>query len=280
MPPRSEILAALLTIVPLVIVLPIKRIDPLFVSSNMAILFLVGSLPLYVYAAYWAFDTRRALAVRVYRNQALSTGILTLVLWFSFYAFVTFSNSSNLQLADGVTAIAFSSVLLAFFYFTDVTMRAARRSDPLLRDTLYWSKLRIPLWIIVGFSFGAILGITFYAIATNDLNLLTGINTGAFENFLLNLVFNYFTYIPFVGIIFLPAVAIRAKWDRGLRLYFLWVALVILTYFINTEFNIPGTFILLFLAGGYFLYRASRSLAPISQAPKLESPNPPTLPSD
>src|SRR5579872_3866973 len=116
MPRSSGILAILLTLVPLAIVEPLNLLEHQVITANRDILFLVGTLPLYAYAAYWAFGTRRSFAVRIYRSQALSTGIFALVLWFSFYAFVVFSTSPNLQLSAATTTIAFSLSLLAFFY--------------------------------------------------------------------------------------------------------------------------------------------------------------------
>jgi hypothetical protein len=272
MPDRSEVLGIVFLAVPVALVFILNAGAKSFVHANLGILIFLGTFPIFVYGIYWAFSTRSALAVRVYRNQALATGVLGLTLWLSIVTIVLASNSSVPQISDGVTAIAFAALLLGFFYFTDVTMKAARRSDPLLRDTLNWSRVRIPLWALVIIPLGSVMVVAAYASITDDAFLLNGLNTGDFGNVVFNFVFNWFVYISFVGVITIPLVAYRAKWDRAFRRYLVWLGVAVVILFVDFFFTIPGAFLQLFLIGGYFLFRAAKSLAPTSRISKSEGP--------
>ena len=148
-------------------------------------------------------------------------------------------------------------------------MKAARRSDPLLRDTLLWSKIRIPLWAIVLFTLGLIMAVVGYAAITNNTDVLNGINDGTYGNAFFNFDFNYLINLPFIGVVLIAAAAYRAKWDATLRRHFLWLAFGLALYFILFNFNIPGTFAILFLGVGFALYMAAHSLAPVGRMQRI-----------
>ncbi|HZW54889.1 MAG TPA: hypothetical protein VFF30_01220 [Nitrososphaerales archaeon] len=103
-------------------------------------------LPIYVYAAYWAFSARQALAVRLYRNQSLGIGLIVLAFWASLGSGFT-PGSAPLQLRVALIQVSFILAVIVLFYWIDASLLASRRSDPLLRDTFRWSNLRIPFWI-------------------------------------------------------------------------------------------------------------------------------------
>jgi hypothetical protein len=265
MPDRSELLGAALFLIPAATAALAKLLYPDISPSDpyADAFFLVATLPIFAYAAYWAFITRRALAVRVYRSQALATELLGLTVWFSIFSVFLLSASPDLRVSQGLTTFAFALILLALFYFADVTVRASRRSDPLLRDTLHWSIVRIPLWVGVIISVGGILAVAAYAAITDNLTLLNDFNTGDFGNTIFNFLFNYAYLLPFVGIVPVAVAWHRAKWDATLRRHFLWLTVALVFLFIMTLVNVG--FIEVFLAAGYFLYRAARSLAPMSR---------------
>jgi len=266
---RSEILGVCLFLIPAAVAV-ITRIYGVVVTPDLLTnLILVITAPTYCYAIYWALDTRKALAVRVYRSQALATGLLALMVWLSYTSIFELSGSPNEQLSQGVTVFAFAALLLALFYFADITVKASRRSDPLLRDTLHWSKVRIPLWLAISVSYGILLVVVAYGTITNNLAILNAIGTGDFGNAVFNIDFNYLIYLPFVGVIPLVVVWFRAKWDRTLRRHFLWLIVALVMLFATTFLTVG--FILVFLAAGYFLYRASRSLAPLSRLTRDEN---------
>jgi hypothetical protein len=121
---------------------------------------------LFVYAAYRALIIRKVIAVRLYRRQSLWVGISGF-----YWAFFTLGlglaaalYSQNPAFVSANTVIAYSIfvalyvALIVSFLWIDSTIRVARRSDPLLRDAIYWSKLRIFLWavIFVGMALGLI----------------------------------------------------------------------------------------------------------------------------
>ena len=266
---RSEILGICLFVVPAAVAIIGRNFFGIAVTPDLLTdLILVITVPIYGYAVYWALDTRKALAVRVYRSQALGTGLLALMVWLSYTSIFELSGSPNEQLSQGVTVFAFVALLLALFYFADITVRASRRSDPLLRDTLQWSKVRIPLWLAIAVSFCIILAVVAYGTITNNLAILNDISTGDFGNAAFNIDFNYLIYLPFVGVIPLAVVWFRAKWDRILRRHFLWLIVALVMLFATTFITVG--FIVVFLAAGYFLYRASRSLAPVSRLTRDE----------
>jgi len=221
-----------------------------------------------LYAAYWAFTIRRALVVRIYRNQALWLGVLCVVLagtgWGLYTNNTIISNTSNV----------FSVVeILGLFALADSSIRVARRSDPLLRSILQWEKVRIPVWIALG--------------ALTILLVTTGL-----------VVIGYF-----VGLIILLGfptatallIGARRSGDPLLQRDLKWlgvfllcvVATVIVPFLESGLFSaddiiysypaIPG--IVIDILAAYALYRTARSLAPMNRlsleaGPKAE-PIPP-----
>src|SRR6266436_571946 len=95
---------------------------------------------LFSYAAYWAFIIRKALVTGLYRRQALWAG--TMGLYFvALSTFLTIALSFNLTtlLVNILGGLLISSGFIVLFAWIDSTVRVARRSDPLLRDTFRWS---------------------------------------------------------------------------------------------------------------------------------------------
>lgn len=270
MPDRSETFAAALFVIPAGLVLVLRFTLPALVTSNRPVLFLLFSLPLYVYATYWAFSTRRALAVRTYKGQALASGILSLSFWLTGNVFIVIAGaSSDLRLVAGVPVILVCILLMAFFYFTDTTMRAARRSDPLRRDIFWWSGVRLPLWVLSIVGIGAVLVVAVYGTLTDSTGVLNDLNNGGFSNALFNFDFGYFIYVPFIGILWLGAAALRASWDGALRRNVGWLTLSVLLFYASLLINIPGFFAPLFLAVGFTLFMAVHSLAPVNRMQTL-----------
>jgi hypothetical protein len=265
-------LALVLYIVPIAIATLIKLLDSSLISEYGPVLFVVITLPLYGYASYWAFGIGRLLSSKLFRRQALAAGLLALTFWVSGWSLVVFSSSQNLQLSVGVTSLAFCLPLFAFFYFTDETVKAARRSDPLFRDILQWSKVRMPLWIIVIVTVGAVVAAVGYATVADDVPLLSGINNGTFGGTFFSIDENYLINLGFIGVIWLAVAALRAKWNRSLRRNFLWLAVAIGIYFVFVNSSLPGTFILLFQSVGLALFMATQSLLPASKVRAVQQP--------
>jgi len=244
-----------------------------FGSYGSAIAFLVITAPTYLYAVYWAFDIRRALAVRIYRNQAFGIGVIVLAIWLTNGVYIALSGLVSLQLYSALSTLTWDFLLLTLFYWIDASVLASRRSDPLLRDTLHWSKLRIPLWIAVLLAVGGTLTLQGYSEITDNVSLLNQLAVGTLNNAILNFVYGFPVFVAIIcGIVFLPAIAVRAKWDRTLRRHFSWFALFVLLFLGTTGagniFPLSGPIILLCV--GLALYKSAKSLVPLNRIPSQE----------
>jgi len=279
---RADTTAILLVIAGLVSTASFLLFVPdAFISYKYAA-FLVITVPTYSYSVYWAFSIRRVLAVRLYRNQALGMGVIVIAIWLTLGVFFTTQSLSSLQLTTAWSTLSFYFLIVVLFYWIDASMLASRRSDPLLRDTLYWSKLRIPLWGLNFVTIGVVLTILGYAEITDNVTLLNSLNSGDFSNFILAVMYNFLSVITlFCGVIFLPAIAIRAKWNKTLRKHFAWFALFAVLLFILLMGSLPPPIgPALVLGIGYTLYRSSKSLVPLNRispldvVPKVEPPPP------
>jgi hypothetical protein len=235
----------------------------------------VGTFVLFLYPAIWAFSIRRALAIRLYRNQALGTGLFCVGLLLSTLS--TGGSSPN-----GAGAFTLTLFLLFIFYLIDTSALAGRRSDPLLRDTLRWSRIRLPVWVIV--------------LALIVPELVDMVNTGTYStwtsDFLGFVVLFGYLLIPGVGLSLQPLVSGRSK-DAVLKKHLAWLGIVILATFATP---IVGRLLLASLSGGgyaiglafagFFLYKSARSLVPLNRIsaqdlqapPGLVNSGPPPLP--
>jgi hypothetical protein len=115
-----------------------------------------------VYAAYWSFAIRRALRVKSYSRQALTIGLVTLygVVIVSLFYYVDYFAPSQASTAVGELQsslyILLPPILLAW---ADSSIKVGHRSDPLLRDPLWWSKSRWAAWaLMVGFIIATVAG--------------------------------------------------------------------------------------------------------------------------
>ena len=219
---------------------------------------------LLAYASYWGLSIRRALALPLYRNQALGMGLVSAT--FGLLILTVFAPLSNGQSFAWILIPLVSAVT---FYWADASVLASRRTDPLLRDTLHWKRVRIGLWI--GLS---VLIMVYYAAVIYDFA------TGVFSPFLY--VDPFILIIAFVSaIVTLPIVSRRSK-DTSLRRHLKWFALFgvcILVGFLVGDVVISLVFfggnaplIIAFAPqsagitiGAYCLYRSAKSLVPLNR---------------
>ncbi len=222
-----------------------------FVEYSMVIL-------IFGYASFWAFNIRRALFVSLYRNQAFGTGLLTILLPLTFVV-VAANVTGNTAANTPVPLLAVFTV----FYFIDSTVRAARRSDPILRDTFHWSRLRLFLWpiILLLIALSALGPLLFpvnspEGIVANGAPYLVGLGTGI-------------TVIP---------VSARRSGDGNLKSHLKWFGLfagfLLMHRTIESTSGSGSTFIVIvlhqvafvaFLIAGYCLYQSAKSLAPLNK---------------
>jgi len=246
------------------------------VNLGFALAIILGEVApalILLYAAYWAFEIRKALASPLRRNLALWQGAVTSI--FALTVFVTYSPNFAISVA---IAIFYSVAFVVFFAYIDSLVRVARRSDPLLRDIIHWEKTRYVGWIGVG------LIAVFNALSVFFPNSI-----------LVGVLVVIAIAVPFViggaGILVGstrikdPVLKGNLKW-LGLALVFVILAIIvgIVEAFAGlSNYEIYYSYPALIggaidILCGYCLYKSARSLAPISHFPLDEDKQKPTMP--
>ncbi len=230
------------------------------------------SIAIALYAAYWAFAIRKALTGRIYRNHALSLGVVCVI-----FAFVNFLPSGGSTIVLVATNIFFGASVSVVFAFLDSTVRVARRSDPLLRSVLHWEKLRLVVWGDIG------LIIIASALLVVDPSILTSSFSGFYQNDPSAQSSGLSVLLGIVSILFplavgTPALLIGARRSRDpvLRGSLKWIGIVLLLLlaealvgFLTSNSTLTSTAFVILIS--YALYKSARSLAPINRLPAVES---------
>jgi hypothetical protein len=233
----------------------------------------VGFFAVFLFASYESLSIRRALAVRLYRNQSLGIGLMALswVLLFAVQFSIVHFLPPNSPGPFG-TPIDFPFdrfTWLVLFYWVDTSIRAARRSDPLLRDTLRWSQVRIVVWVLLLGSIVVNSLVVGYQVVVTGLSIFAQVDLPL--PFLSNLPFLTFVVPAISGAVYLPLTVFRSR-DPTLRRHLAWFGIfVLLLLGILFSFNLPRLSREIenlvasdsIIVGGYFLYRSARSLAPL-----------------
>jgi hypothetical protein len=126
-----------------------SSVDVMFWSFVIGLLLAIG---LGSYDAYWSLGLRRALRVSAYARQLLIVGLFSVyggVLFFLFYLIYFLAPSLFNSPLYSVQVALYAVLPPLTFAWIDSSIRLGRRSDPLLRDPLRWSKLRLALWPIL-----------------------------------------------------------------------------------------------------------------------------------
>jgi hypothetical protein len=239
------------------------------------------------FTSYKALQIRRSLAVGLYRRQALwlaaITGFYTLLIAETFF-FVFVYPTTN-PLVDWAASLSQQAGIISVFAWVDTSTRIARRSDPLLRDTLAWTKIRLVVWAVLAigvattfyFAAGQIIGGGSLDVATTASEFVS------LSGFLLT------PYV--VGSILIPLSAARSG-DPVLRRHFRWFGLfmVILLVTVLTAIAVlleypdwgyldivhvllglspasTGGFFVIVFAAGFAAYRSAKSLVPLNRIP-------------
>jgi hypothetical protein len=267
MPDRADVAGFILVAAGSILALLFALFDPSSFSNGSAgvLPFVVVTGPIFFYAAFWAFNIRHALRIHLYRRQAFGVGVIVLALWSTVGIYSALQDVLSLQIFSVVSNLTWYFLWLTLFYWIDASVLASRRSDPLLRDTLYWSKLRIPLWTVDLIAVGVTFSVLGYAEINGNVALLNQLAFGNLDNAILNFVYGLPVFLGLVcGVVYLSAVAVRSKWDRTLRKHFTWFAL-----FLLLSIGILGPLSLIgpvsFLLAGFALYRSARSLVPLNR---------------
>src|SRR5881409_2109911 len=173
---------------------------------------------LFLYSAYWSFTIRRALVTSLYRRQAFWVGGMG-VYFVILSAFLAIALSLELSAlpVNILGGLIISLGFILIFLWIDSTIRIARRSDPLFRDTLRWSRLRYLFWLV---TVGGAVGAAF-----------TSINSG------------FSTVAPFGGALLFGAVALllsaKRSGDTTLRRHLRWTGLCIFLLWLGSQITQP-----------------------------------------
>ena len=212
----------------------------------------------YAYAAYWAFNIRRALVVRIYRNQALGVGLVSLGFILTFFDYILVS-SFNLVIFILIQVL----VSALFFFFIDSAVLDGRRSDPLLRDTIHWRRIRLWVWAIFALASAASVFITGHYAGLNGTIASVLPSWVSFIGWSLEVL-----VVIIVGIIALPITAVRSR-DPYLRKQLAWLAGFVAFLAAGgpvptSSAYAPVAFTLQF-AMAFCLYKSARALAPLNK---------------
>jgi hypothetical protein len=219
--------------------------------------YIVGFL-IYGYIAYSAVAIGRALSDRVYRRQAIGLAVVTMLLILLDVFSTVFPPGSPDPQLFVLGFSLFYAVFIGIYYWIDASIRAARVTDPLNRDTLNWSKLRLAFWAydIGAFFFFLFAGLLFGEAFSNGPPI--------FVVFLLGPLF----IMVFSGIVALPIAAHRSK-DKILKKNLDWFGVYVIVvlsfeFLWNSAVNATNLEVLIVeVIGGYFLYRSAKSLVPL-----------------
>jgi hypothetical protein len=190
----------------------------------------------------------------------------------------SFNQSSSGNVPVEISGAVFIvAAFVVIFGWMDATIRVARRSDPLHRNTLRWTKLRYFVFIVSFFSLvGSIFSLVYNVgfphgpPQSGSPSILTGFPLLAPIGFALLL-----------GGIALLLSARRSK-DAILQRHLKWFGIFIIFLFVTNEAEneilahellVSNSSLLqivtfgLFIVAAYFLYRCARSLTPVNPYP-------------
>ncbi len=244
--------------------------DDYLILASTVLLFALGGLvvALYSYGAVWAFRIRRALMTPLFKERATWVGIVAI-----FFAILVASNllirlfaPTNFYLSFLEYCITNAAGIVTFAWI-DTTIKMARRSDPLNRNTLKWKQLRYVIWT---FTFLTTIG-SLVAVAIEKINFFSSSTYGGAGGAFVTGAFGWVLF-GFIALV----LSYRRSRDPILREHLKWFGLFLFLLFIVDSvlskefdaFRIAGEVLLALDA--YFLYRGVKSLAPFSRVPLVE----------
>lgn len=217
---------------------------------------------MYGYGAIWAFRIRKALMTPLFKERATWVGVVGI-----FFTVLVASNILIRAFAEGNFYLSFleycitNAAGIVTLAWIDTTIKMARRSDPLNRNTLKWKQLRYVIW---AFTFittaGSLFSVAYLRVNFFAPNGASGdFITGAFGWVLFGFIALVLSYRRSRD----PILKEHLKWF-GLFLFLLFIVDTVLSKEVFA-FRIADEALLAFDA--YFLYRGVKSLAPFSRIP-------------
>ena len=237
--------------------------------SEFELLQVLGVIMLgtYGFAAFTAFRIRSTLGAGDYRRQALGIGLLAIVFaaWAAVFVLNLWEQGTG-GVVIGVTFMILAYVTL--FYWVDSSAIAAKRTDPLYRDSLRWNSIRRVLWLAM-----TLATVTFFAeLAYLILIVGTPLEPQATPLPVLGAIVVVIFGTLISGCSVLP-VSLRRSKDTTLRKQLEWlflfiaIQLVFAIYAIGLAYNNPSidvpAVLVVIIPSGYSLYRSARSLIPL-----------------
>jgi hypothetical protein len=227
----------------------------------------LASISLGIYTVFWAFKIRQILFVKVYRDQALGIGMITLLVVTVLTVFDLVEISYPF-LAGGAPFFLWG-VSFVLFYWINASVMSGRLTDPLFRDTAGWKKLRFVILGLMVFGVISSVGLILY----NAVMFERGHSVAA-ALWLFSPLFE----AGGTGAVVLPIVARRSS-DNSLREHLQWfglmgiVLLIVLPIGIVSDSlkldSVANNLVLnsLLFVMTYFLYRSAKSLVPRNHLP-------------
>jgi len=222
-------------------------------------------LSTYGYAAFTAFRIRSTLGAGDYRRQALGIGLLTIAFaaWAAVFAVNAWAQGTG-GIVLGVTSLVLAYVTL--FYWVDSSAIAARRSDPLYRDSLHWNSFRKVIWLAMTLAmvpFSAYIAYIYLTVGVLVQSMPLPVLVPV-------IVIVFGTLIS--GSFVLPVSFWRSK-DTTLKKQLEWLFLFIVIQLLfaiyafgltigNPSLFVPAILVVI-MPSGYSLYRSARSLIPL-----------------
>jgi hypothetical protein len=232
-------------------------------SSDLVTLAALGVgvlvIGLFAYAGYLGLRARAVLLDSLYKARAswVSSVAVLFVFLISSNLVIGTLAPDNWYLSLLLFLVEYAAAIVTFAW-VDATIKVARRSDPLQRDTLHWRTFRKILWVVVVFSVaGGVASVVYFM--TNFFS-----SPGGPEGALL-----YGPFGNFFALIALVLSRSRSK-DFTLRRHMKWFSLFMIVTLVSTQSEllkvpdfrvISGVFL---LAAGFFILLAARSLVPVN----------------
>jgi hypothetical protein len=233
-------------------------------SYDLAVSVLIAATVVgYGYVVYACLAIRRTIAGSLYRRQAL--GLALVAILYALNSTTSYYNTpSDIYLLIGL--VSFPLPFIMIFYWVDASVLAARLTDPLLRDTLHWSRVRFLIWTI---NISAVVFTFSYFFYQFEI-VAVPINPPLF----LLAIFLTPAYVSVGSGAIVLLVAVRRTADRTLRRHLEWFGFYLAFIFVFG--GLIGNGLAIYsvewsnlvsgaanAAAAFFLYKSARSLIPL-----------------
>jgi hypothetical protein len=244
------------------------------ISTLELVIYVVGGITLVslAYSSFWAFAIRKALYGQIYRRRALWTGGFATYSALEIALIVYMPRVVGSLIVDLTWLVVGSVLLFILAAWVSSTVNVVISLDPFHRNRLKWNQAKKFVWVISGI-----------IAAMNVLPALIMVGLVAYVPAFA--ILNYAQTWLLVGLfVYLIAVVISylsVNFDRLLKAYlrsFFYLLVVLMLNIALSPVAISlglfiGAFALtdsLLILSAFFMYRMSKSLAPVISKPKMD----------